>query len=263
MYSMSIPALLALALFLPNHSNAQSITNPVTPKHAALKDAKAKLEGGIKGFLEAVNSCDLPVAVKTKIVDGFAGPANRDNALALLSVRESKVAELVSEADKKFDALTASCNGGASGFESQVAVPAEAVSKEAQDKIKAEFDLYKLGNAEASKNEATLRKILLLRQMTAPQPASDGCKKALSFLGEDGKNNGPLKETDKALQDSFAGLIAAYPERVASIREFGRVIVAGGRCGSSPQRVGMFPRLREGEYQVSDIPSDSSTESAL
>ncbi len=273
MYSMSIPALLAAAL-LSTPAQAQQAANSVPQKLQALKDANAALDSGIKNFLEAVDGCDLPAQVKTQIVDGFAGPANKDNALALLKLREEKVSAVVADSETKFGALGGgnilganACKGGAAGFEATVAGPADTISKEAQDKIQAELALYQQGNVEASKKEPLLRGVLGLRARTASGAAGDSCKKALGMLGEPGKNNGLLKESDKTIQDGYAGLLAAYPARVASIRETGRVLVAAGKC-SQPLRTAMFPSIgsprdRSGEYQVSELsngsPGDGNT----
>ncbi len=276
MYSMSIPALLALAVSLSN-AQAQAVPNSIPQKLAAFKASKAKLEVELKGFVDAVNVCNPPL-VKAQIIDGFAGPANKDNALALLNLREAKVAEHVAEAEAGFSAIGGgniagvnACQQGGSAFQSQVMEPAETAAKTAMNKLQAELDLYRAGNAVAAKNEGMVRKVLMARETRIGQLASsaaeiEGCKKAMKFLGDDGKNNGPMKDADKALQAGLSDLHNAYPERLTSIREFGKVLVAGGKCGSAPQRTARFPSMgggsgdaREGEYQAADLPLESGT----
>jgi len=258
---MSIPALLVLSLSLPNLAAAQSPANSVEQKLQKFKGAKAKLEADIKGFVASVNACDPPFG-KNEIIEGFAGEKKNDSALKLLSLHEKNVADHVAQAEAKFANIGAGnisgvniCKGGQDAFQSQVVTPAEDASTEVVAKLQVDLLDYKRGNEEALKKEGLVRKILMARESKFGQMASttqqlDACKKAQQYLGEDRKSNGPMKESDRALQESLVALQKVYPERVAAIREHGKMMMAGAKCTSLPLRAASFGT---GEYQVADI----------
>jgi hypothetical protein len=271
MIRVLFPAMVTAFVFsLPAQANP---LNPVPAKQQAFKDAKAKLEGEIKSFVAQVEACSPP-AFGADIIKGFTGPAP-DSAWNALQAHEKSVSERVAEAEAKLSTLgdlRAACKAG--GFDAKEAA-AEAVMKDVQQKLSSDAAEYEKGQKIALQNEARVRQVLGARlrvgvSMVSTTAQVEGCTKALALLGEAGKANGPMRDADKALRESLAHLGNAYTDRVASIRDFGRILASQSACGGAPiRRAGLFPAFGdessqsdEGEFQVADLPMDTGTATA-
>lgn len=271
MIRVLFPAMVtALVFSLPAKANP---LNSVPAKQQAFKDAKTKLEGEIKAFVAQVEACSPP-AFGADIIKGFTGPAP-DSAWNALQAHEKSVSERVAEAEAKLSALGdlhSACKAG--GFDAKVAA-AEAVMKDVQQKLSSDAADYEKGQKIALQNEARVRQVLGARLRVGVSTVSttaqvEGCTKALAMLGEAGKANGPMREADKALRENLAQLGNAYTDRVASIRDFGRVLASQNACGGSlAKRASLFPSFREksgqaseGEFQVADLPVDTGAATA-
>lgn len=258
---------LALVLAVPAaHALAAGPANPVPARHQAVKDAKAKLDGQFAAFVDQVKACSPP-AFMNDVINGFTGPG--DSAKNLLELRTKAVEGHVSAAELKFTGLgdlQAACRSG--GFEAK-AGEAEAIANEAKLNIEKETKLYEEGQKVALGSEGKVRQILGARlrtgvNMVSSQAQVDGCKAALAMLGDDGKNNGPLRDADKDFREKLGALKNGYTERVASLRDFGRQLASASACGPAQRRAGLFPAFgntsgsdRSGEFQVADIPVET------
>lgn len=262
--------ILAAVFLLPLSSFADP-ANSVPQKLKAFQDAQAGLDGQFREFTKQVEICSIP-SFGPRIVAGFTGPEPTSAANALAAHAKS-VEKNVAEAELQLAGLgdlRAACRSG--GFEAKVAA-AEAISKDAQAKLDADAAEYEAGQKVALQNEATVRTILNKRiSMGAIAQAAtiEGCKKALALLGEDGKNNGPMRDADKALREKLLALKEGFSERVAGIRDFGRALASQNACsGAQMRRAGLFPSFREhdgqdrgGEFQVADVPAETGAGSA-
>lgn len=253
---------------LAAHANPANLT---PEKLKAFQDAQAALDGQFREFTRQVEICAIP-SFGPRIIEGFTGPA-ATSAVNALGAHVKSVEKNVGEAELKLSGLgdlRAACRSG--GYEATVAA-ADAIAKEVQAKLATDAAEYEAGQKVALQNEATVRTILNKRiSMAAIAQAAtiDGCKKALAMLGEEGKNNGPMRDADKALREKLSGLKDGYTDRVAGIRDFGRSLASQNACGGTQmRRAGLFPsfggdrgREREAEFQVADIPAEAGSASA-